>query len=58
MKLQDKLDGIASTAFERKVIRIWLRDAHARSSIVRAVGEATGTRQEPGGNATALPKPV
>lgn len=38
MKLQDKLEGLASTAFERRVIRQWLRDGHARSNFVRALG--------------------
>lgn len=38
MKLQDKLEGLASTAFERKVIRLWLREGKARASFVRALG--------------------
>jgi hypothetical protein len=31
MKLQDKLEGLASTEFERKVIRLWLREGRPRS---------------------------
>jgi hypothetical protein len=41
MKLQDKLEGLASTAFERKMIRLWLREGKARSSFVRALGESS-----------------
>jgi hypothetical protein len=40
MKMQDKLEGLASTAFERKVIRLWLREGRARSSLVKALGES------------------
>ncbi len=38
MKLQDKLEGLASTAFERKVIRLWMREG--RPSFGRPLGES------------------
>lgn len=41
MKLQDKLEGLASTAFERRVIRQWLRDGRARSNFARALGHGS-----------------
>lgn len=53
MKMQEKLEGLASTAFERKVIRLWLREGRARSSFVRALGESkfgSGKRRSQGGN--------
>ena len=40
MKLQDKLEALATTASERRVIRMWLREGRARSSFVRALGES------------------
>ena len=40
MKLQDKLEGLATTALERRVIRMWLREGRARSSFVRALSES------------------
>ena len=40
MKLQDKLEGLATTALERRVIRMWLREGRARSSFARALGES------------------
>lgn len=43
MKLQDRLEELATTAFERKVIRLWLREGKARSSFVRALGASTCT---------------
>jgi hypothetical protein len=59
MKLQDKLEGLASTAFERKMIRLWLREGRARSSFVRALGESSrsskpGHRVESAKQDTAL----
>lgn len=40
MNLQDKLEGLASTALERRVIQLWLRDGRARSEFARALGES------------------
>jgi hypothetical protein len=48
MKLQDKLEGLATTALERRVIRMWLREGRARSSFVRALGESKcSSKQDP-----------
>jgi hypothetical protein len=48
MKLQDKLEGLATTALERRVIRMWLREGRARSSFVRALGESKcSSNQDP-----------
>jgi hypothetical protein len=41
MKLQDKLEALATTASERRVIRMWLREGRGRSKFVRALGEST-----------------
>jgi hypothetical protein len=40
MKLQDKLEALASTASERRVIRMWLREGRGRSKFARALGES------------------
>ena len=40
MKLQDKLEGLASTAFERKVIRLWLRELRVHPSFARSRGDS------------------
>ena len=40
MKLQDKLEGLASTEFERKVIRLWLREGRIRPSAARILGDS------------------
>ena len=39
MKLQDKLEGLASTAFERKVIRLWMREGRVHPSLARSLGD-------------------
>ena len=40
MKLQDKLEGLASTAFERKVIRLWMREGRVHPSFARSLGDS------------------
>ena len=40
MKLQDKLEGLASTEFERKVIRLGLREGRVHPSFARSLGDS------------------
>ena len=40
MNLQDKLEGLASTESERKVIRLWLREGRVHPSFARSRGDS------------------
>jgi hypothetical protein len=42
LKLQDKLEGLASTAFERKVIRLWMREGRIHPSSARSLSDSPG----------------
>ncbi len=57
MKLQDKLERLASTEFERKVIRLWLREGRVPPSFAPSLGDSqcpTSGRNVPSRSAAAV----